>query len=86
MSTYIVTVDNYGGMGYLPDTEPADFDNLEEAAEYLHEEITYTVQTFIDGWDDRDIPALETIIMSVQNDGEFIYRICGVHHYLAEVV
>lgn len=86
MSTYIVTIDNYGGMGYLPDTEPTEFDNLTEAAEYLHDEIRHTVETFIEEWDDCDIPAVETIVKSVQNDGEIIVRIGNVHHYLAKVL
>ena len=31
MSKYIVIIDNYAGAGYLPDDEPAEFDNLEDA-------------------------------------------------------
>ena len=86
MSVYIVTTDNYGGMGYLPDTPPADFDNLDEAAEYLHGEIRHTVETFNDVCDDRDIPAVEMIVKSVQNGGELIVRSGNIHHYLAKVL
>ena len=86
MSKYIVIIDNYAGAGYLPDDEPAEFDNLEDAVNYIHGEITFTVQTLLDDWNDRDIPALETIVKSVQNDGRFIDRIGNVEHYIAEVV
>lgn len=86
MSTYIVIIDNYGGMGYLPDTAPEEFDNLTDAAEYLLEEIRHTVETFVPGWDDRDIPAVESIVESVQNDRYFNCNVGNVSHYVGEEI
>lgn len=86
MSLYIVTIDNYAEVGYLPDTTPTQFDNLDEAARCLHEEIRHTVETFMEEWDDHDIPPVDFIRRSVQLDRQYIYRTGNVHHYIAEVL
>lgn len=71
--------------GYMPDSDPAEFDNFEDARAYIAEELRNVAEGEFNGLDDEQRDAIKTLADQVENGkGEFADNVANYHYFVVQ--